>query len=237
MARSLSPAERVERLRTDQRTIELLDAADCPVRVTGHRNAADARADRDPVPPGDLNPPTDYLVVYEFDTLRARGVRHQPTMVHVAPLANGDYPRSAPTAWVVSDVIPWTPHFAANVPVCHGDHTWIPNRTLLVDYIIHIGKLLNFDEPPPTPSYHGYNGSAVAYWRDEMKFEPLNPDLRFPSIRAEEARRSGVFRPAATAAPSTDRFRPARAAAPQASGRFRGSSSPPRPRFAPAGER
>jgi hypothetical protein len=239
MTRSLSPAERVERLRTDQRTIELLDSADCRIRVTGHRSSADARAGRDPVPPGDLNPPTDYRVTYEFDTLRARGVRHGPTVVHVAPLANGDYPRSSPTAWVISDVVPWTPHFAANVPICHGDHLWTPNRTLLVDYIIHIGKLLNFDEPPPIPSYHGYNGAAVAYWRDAMKFEPLNPDLRFPSIRAEDARRVGVFRPGKAAAPATDRFRPAGPAAPQANGRFRGAASPApaRKRFSPAGER
>jgi hypothetical protein len=162
-------------------------------------------------------------------------------VVHVAPLANGDYPRSAPTAWVVSDVVPWTPHFAANVPVCHGDHMWAPNRTLLVDYIIHIGKLLNFDEPPPIPSYHGYNGAAVAYWRDTMKFEPLDPGLRFPSIRAEDARRVGVFRPGRVGPPSGDRFRPASPSTPQLSGRFRGNASPPsapsRKRFAPAGER
>lgn len=237
MARSLSPAERTERLRTDYRTIELLDAADCPIRVTGHRSAADARADRNPVPPGDAAPPTDYRVVYEFDTLRGPGVRHQPTVVHVAPLANGDYPTTPPTAWVVGGVIPWTPHFAANVPVCHGGHVWTPNRTLLVDYIVHIGKLLNFDEPKPIPGYHGYNAAAVAYWGDEMTFQPLDPELRFPSIRAEDARRVGVFRPAKSAPPSAERFRPASAAAPQSSGRFRGSSSPPRHRFAPAGER
>ncbi len=237
MARSLSPAERIERLRTDHRTIELLDAADCPIRITGHRSAGDARTGQDPVPPGDATPPTDYRVVYEFDTLRAPGVRHQPTVVHAAPLANGDYPRSAPTAWVVSEVVPWTPHFAVNVPVCHGEHVWTPNRTLLVDYIIHIGKLLNFDEPKPIPSYHGYNAAAVTYWRDEMKFEPLNPELRFPSIRAEDARRVGVFQPAKAPPPSAERFRPAHATTPQASGRFRGSSVPTRRRFAPAGER
>lgn len=236
MTGSLSPAERVGRLRTDHRTIELL-AADCPIQVSGHRSAEDVRANRDPVPPGDLNPPTHYRVVYDFDTLRGPGQRHRPTVVHVAPLANGNYPSSAPTAWVIGDVIPWTPHFAANVPICHGEHVWIPNRTLLVDYIAHIGKLLNFDEPPPTPSYHGYNGDAVAYWRNQMKLEPLDPDLHFPSIRAEDVHRRKGFRPAKAPPPGPGRFRPVLAAAPQDGDRFRAAPSPQGPRFAPAGER
>lgn len=227
MTKSLSPAERIARLRVDHRTISLLDAADCPIQITGHLSAEDARASRAPVPVGDLNPPSHYRVVYEFDTLRDRGKRHRPTVVHVAPLANGDYPRSEPSAWVISDVIPWTPHFAANVPICHGGHVWAPNRTLLVDYIIHIGKLLNFDEPPPIPGYHGYNEAAVAYWRDTMQLNPLDPDLRFPTIRAEDVLRVDGFRPAG-------RFRPASARGAQ--GRFRPAAQT-RSRFSPAGNK
>jgi len=238
MAAPLTPAERAQRLRLDQRLLAALDAADCPLHVSGHRSAEDVRAARDPVPPGDPSPPSHYRVVYDFDTLRGPGERHRPTVVHVAPLASGGYPVTPPSAWVVSDVIPWTPHFAANVPICHGGHMWIANRTQLVDYVIHIGKLLNFDEPPPTPGYHGYNGAAVAYWRDRMELQPLDPGLRFPTIRPEDVMRVGAFRRAADAAPAAGRFRRAQEPPQLAAGaRFRRVEEGPPRRFAPAGGR
>jgi hypothetical protein len=223
MTSSLTPQERLERQRTDHKMVAALDAADCPVRVTGHRTAQDVRANRDPIPAGSQTAPSHYRVVYDFDTLSGPGTRLRPTVVHVSPLANGNYPETPPTAWVISDVIPWTPHFAANVPICHGSHVWIPNRTQLVDYVIHIGKLLNFDEPPPNAGYHGYNAQAVAYWRSKMRLRPLNPGLRFPNIRAEDVVRVGGFAPSGSPLGS-GRF--GRAADSRSSGRFSGAATP-----------
>jgi|SRR5579884_3796929 len=205
MPSSLTPAERLERQRTDHRLIEALNAADCPIVVTGHHSAEDARAGRKSVLLGDRNPPSHYRVVYDFDTLRGPAQRHRPTVVHISPLANGDYPATPPTAWVVSDVVPWTPHFSANVPICHGSHEWIPNRTQLVDYIIHIGRLLNFDEPPPSPGYHGYNAPAIAHWRNSMGLRPLDPSLKFPVLNPENVGSTSLFMPARPA--SASRFR------------------------------
>jgi hypothetical protein len=213
MAGTLTPAERLTRQRGDHKLVAALDAADCPIRITGHRTADDARGDRSQVSPGDRTPPAHYRVVYDFDTLSGPGRRHRPTIVHVVPNASGGYPATAPSSWVINGVIPWTPHFAANVPICHGTHVWLPNRTQLVDYIIHIGKLLNFDEPPPSAGYHGYNAAAISYWRTQMKLKPLDSGLRFPTIRLEDVLSPGMRR-ARDAAPAAGRFGPAAPAAP-----------------------
>jgi hypothetical protein len=230
MASALTQEELVTRLRTDQKMVGALDASGSPISITGHRSAEDARNGRNPVAFDDPNPATHYRVTYDFDTLIAAGRRHRPTVVHVAPLANGRYPASPPSAWVISKHVPWTPHFAKDVPICHGAHVWIPYRTQLVDYIIHLGKLLNFDEPPPAPGYHGYNGQAIAHWREAMAFNPLDPGLRFPRIHAEDVVPTGRFKPATTTPDSSGRFSPAQ----PPSGRFRAAPARPAGRFAPS---
>ena len=207
MSADLTPDQRVSRQRADHRLLNALDASDFPIAVSGHRNAEDARTGRSPVPVGDRNPASHFRVIYDFDTLRAPDVRHRPTVVHVAPLANGHYPRTAPSAWVVGDVVPWTPHFTANMPICHGERLWTANRTQLVDYVIHIGKLLNFDEPPPPRGYIGWNRAAITYWRDKLGYRPLDPDLRYPVIRIEDVMRPGAFSGGEDTSPSPDRFR------------------------------
>jgi hypothetical protein len=206
MTGTLTPAEQLDRQRADHRMIGALDASPEPIFATGHRSAEDVRANQNPVRVGDRTPPSHYRVVYDFETLSGPGRRHHPTVVHVAPLANGAYPATPPSAWVISDVVPWTPHFAANVPICHGGHVWASNKTQLVDYVVHIGKLLNFDEPPPIPGYHGYNREAVAYWRDQMHLRPLDSGLRLPTIRAEDVIRRKVIRRVGSSDRSSNRF-------------------------------
>lgn len=230
MPSALTPAELLDRQRTDQKMIGALDASECPISVTGHRSADDARTGRSPVAFDDPSPASHYRVTYNFDTLVGPGKRNRPTIVHVAPLASGNYPAQAPSAWVLNKEIPWTPHFAANVPICHGGHVWIPYRTQLVDYLIHLGKLLNFDEPPPAPGYHGYNRAAIAYWRDKMGLKPLNPSLRFPRIHAEDVIPAGRFSPASTPSAAADRFKPASSP----TGRFKGAAPRPAGRFVAA---
>lgn len=233
MTGSLTPAERLNRQRSDHLMLAALDASAAPILVTGHRTAEDVRANRNPVPVGDRTPPAHYRVVYDFDTLRGPGTRHRPTIVHVAPLASGGYPITQPSAWVISEVVPWTPHFAANVPICHGDHAWAPNRTQLVDYVVHIGKLLNFDEPPPVPGYHGYNAQAVEHWRTKMHLQPLNPGLHLPTIRAEDVIRApNRIRRVQAERPAASRFKPT---APAGSATQRSTIRKARTRFAPAG--
>ena len=236
MPATLSPTELIGRQRADHLLLTALDEADCPISVTGHRSANEARANRKPVALGVKLPPSHYRVVYDFDTLRAPGTRHRPTIVHVAPLAGGSYPTTSPGAWVISGVIPWTPHFAPQVPICHGGHVWTPNRTQLVDYVVHIGKLLNFDEPPPHPGYVGYNAAAVSYWRDTMQLAPLDPKLKFPAMRLEDLT-SETPRFAGARTSQAARFAPA--VDPQRSGgpRFQPAKASDTARFAPVGPR
>jgi hypothetical protein len=181
MATSQSPNSILTRRRNDHVLIEQLNRSDCPIEVSAHRSAADARASRGPLRVGDAHPPVAYRASYGFDTLIGPGKRHRPTNIVIDPLANGDYPASEPVASVIGEA-PWTPHFANGMPVCHGHRLWVPNRTQLVDYIIHMGRLLNFDEPPPNASYAGYNRAAIDWWQRELDFGPLDPDLVFPTI-------------------------------------------------------
>lgn len=198
----------LSRRRNDQVLIERLNESDCPIQVTGHKSTAEARANLNPVPVGSANPPTAYRALFDFDTLSGPGRRHRPTVIVVDPLANNDYPTSEPVAHVIGNS-PWTPHFANGFAVCHGHKLWIPNRTQLVDYIIHLGRLLNFDEPQPDPSYTGYNRAAIDWWRRELNYGPLDPDLRFP-----------VIDPTSVLAKSKSRL--TRAAAPAGGSRLRG---------------
>jgi len=235
MPSALTPAELLERQRTDQKMVGALDTSSCPISITGHRSADDARTGRNPVAFDDRNPASHFRVIYTFETLIGPGKRHRPTIVHVAPLATGNYPAKPPVAWVISKHVPWTPHFTANAAICHGEHSWIAYRTQLVDYIIHLGKLLNFDEPPPAPGYHGYNGQAIAYWRDTMGLKPLDPSLSFPRIHAEDVvGAAGRFKAAAVTSPATaGRFAPAQ----PTGSRFRPAPARPAGRFVPAESR
>jgi hypothetical protein len=197
MAALQSPEQVLNRRRQDHVLLEELNRSECPISVSGHHSVADARSGADPMPVGAGNPPRAYRATYEFDTLIGPGERHRPTVIVVDHLANGDYPAGEPVANVIGPA-PWTPHFANGVPVCHGHRLWVPNRTQLVDYVIHVGRLLNFDEPRPAPGYSGYNAEAIAWWASELDYEPLDPSLEFPAIEPTEvlARRPARFAPA-----------------------------------------
>jgi hypothetical protein len=181
VATSQAPDRVLNRRRNDHVLIEQLNRSSCPIRVTAHRSNADARANRRVLEVGENSLPTAYRASFEFDTLIGPGQRQRPTLMVIDPLANGDYPMSEPVANVIGTA-PWTPHFANGLPVCHGHRLWVPNRTQLVDYIIHLGRLLNFDEPKPNASYSGYNRAAIDWWREELGYGPLDPNLEFPTI-------------------------------------------------------
>ena len=128
-------------------------------------------------------------------------------------LANGDYPFTPPVGWLIDDAHPpFSPHFASGRWVCEGERFWIPGRTLLVDYACQVAKLLNFDEPPPSPGYAGWNMQALAHWRDELACRPLDPDLQIPVIgnsSNEGASRSRIRRAGKAGTGPSRRFRPA----------------------------
>jgi hypothetical protein len=197
MAR-LTPAQMDRRLRMDEGQAAAINLDPAPIDVTAHMSAADARSGINPVGPGNsASPPEHYRVTYDFDTLVAADVRSRPTIVHVDLLANGNYPFSEPVCRTVGNKVPFTPHFDRKWPICIGKGWTSDGRRLIDDLIVHVAKLLNFDEPPPTPGYHGYNAAAIAWWA-RQEFRPLNPDLRYPLVDLNGVE-GGGFRP---------RFRP-----------------------------
>ena len=161
----------------------LVNVDPAPLSVSAHTSAADARAGRNAVAPGTTDaPPTHYRVTFDFDTLSSAGARHRPTIVHIDLTANGDYPFKEPVCRVIGDATPWTPHFHPVHPICIGAGWSRDGRTLAVDLVTHIAKLLNFDEPRPTPGYEGWNAAAIRWWVEEHKCRPLDSNLRYPVI-------------------------------------------------------
>jgi hypothetical protein len=84
---------------------------------------------------------------------------------------------------VISDKVPWSPHFRKNLPVCAGE-IWTESRgTMILGHLlIHVAKLLNFDELLRTADYNGYNPEAAYYWRTKLNMQPINPGLLYPVL-------------------------------------------------------
>jgi hypothetical protein len=53
---------------------------------------------------------------------------------------------------------------------------------LLGELIVHIAKLLNFDEVARGGGYVGYNGEAIEYWKTDLEYLPITPNLPYPEL-------------------------------------------------------
>jgi hypothetical protein len=58
-------------------------------------------------------------------------------------------------------------------------------KMLLGPLMVHVAKLLNFDEIPRSDNYGGYNPQAAEYWRTQLKRQPINPHLVYPNLPAD----------------------------------------------------
>jgi hypothetical protein len=188
--------------------------------VTAYRNAEDLEKRRNPIvseEEGHLA--THYLVDYYIRTLVGRDEYSDKTSVKFDLLANGNYPYTIPGCFVTSSRMPWTPHFQEGVPICTDHNMWeeAQGRMLLGDWVVHVAKLLNFDEIPRTESYGGLNPDAARYWREKLKMQPLTPNLQYPPLptvadeltpfAAVQRRASDLFQ--AASQPRAQMFEPA----------------------------
>src|SRR5262249_47522355 len=115
-------------------------------------------------------------------------------------------PFSEPACFVTSRPIPWSPHFLpSSGAICLGE-LWGQARGAMTlgHLIVHLCKLLNFDEPDREPSYGGWNAAAVNYWRTVLRRRPVTEGLAYPTLPAEvphavELPQKPLFRPAAAA--------------------------------------
>jgi hypothetical protein len=190
------------------------------VAIRAFKSLADLRGRKNPVvKEQDGHRACAYLVEYRIRSLVGEGIYHDRFLVSLDLLAGGSYPYSEPACFVISQPIPWSPHFLRGKgAICLGE-LWAEGRgTLLLGWlIIHICKLLNFDEPDREPSYGGWNQAAVNYWRRVLNRQPITKGLVYPALPAEvthevEVPDKPLFRPAAATAFGAARshFRPAR---------------------------
>ncbi len=127
---------------------------------------------------------TVYVVDYSFPVLVSAAETTPKVTVHFDLLAGGNYPYTAPWTAAVSRPTPWSPHVHPNeATVCIGE-IWRDARgkMLLADLIVHVMRILNFDETERGLEYGGWNSAAINHWRRVLKRKPLHPDLAYPVL-------------------------------------------------------
>jgi len=206
----LTPEQLKTRLQMDYQTVSKMR---CPLMsITAYRNAADLDKRRNPIVTEDEGHlATHYLVTYFIKTLVAKNEYSEKTSVKFDLQANGNYPFTYPGCWVTSSRIPWTPHFQEGRPICIDHDRWedMGGNMLLGELIVHVAKLINFDEIPRSATYGGLNPAAFTYWREQLDFKPLTANLPYPALPpgSEPAfapariRRSEMFQAAANRHP------------------------------------
>ena len=155
------------------------------MNVATYRNVYDLRKRRNPIislDEGHLA--THYLVDYNIKTLVSRDVYSDRTTVYVDVLANTNYPFEEPVCWVIESKMPWSPHVRKTDGwICLGP-LWqqAQGAMLLGQLLVHIAKLLNFDEAPRGPDYVGFSGEAIQYWKNVLGYKPITRNLPYPQL-------------------------------------------------------
>lgn len=135
-----------------------------------------------------------YLVHYHVKSLVGRGKFNTGFEVVFDLVSKKSYPEKRAdngieaggiSATCVSTPIPWSPHFlAGSGTICLGSIWRGAKHTLLAHVIIHVARLLNWDEPYDDPD-SGWNPDAVRWWKKHLHARPITPGLRYPSLPAE----------------------------------------------------
>lgn len=183
----LTGQELKDRLKLDYEIV--MNMRSPTMNVTAYRNAEDLEAQRNPIlsaEEGHLA--THYFVDYFIKTLIGPDQYSDKTSVKFDLLANGNYPYTLPSCFVISSPIPWSPHFKEGIPV-HTDYDlWeeAGGRMLLGHWLIFVAKLLNFDEIiPRSANYGGFNPEAAHYWRTKLNQQPVTPGLAYPILPSQ----------------------------------------------------
>jgi hypothetical protein len=200
----LTPEELETRLKMDYQVVVKMRSP--LMTITAYRNADDLDKRRNPIVSEDEGHlATHYLVDYYIRTLVGPDEYSDKTSVKFDLLANGNYPYTLPGCYVISNRMPWTPHFRRGVAICTDHNMWedAKGRKLLGDWVVHVAKLLNFDEIPRGENYGGLNPDAAHYWREKLNKQPLTPNLQYPPLPTvpsyftpHTVDASGMFEPA-----------------------------------------
>jgi hypothetical protein len=104
------------------------------------------------------------------------------TTVRFDLFADNNYPESEPPCFVIESELPWSPHFHPEYSVCTGD-IWeeADGNMLLGELMVHVAKLLNFDEPYTPNVESGFQPDAAKYWVNELNQRPISK-LVYPPL-------------------------------------------------------
>jgi hypothetical protein len=160
----------------------------CPVmNLSAHHTATQARKGENAIlDPTWAHLARHYRVGYRIKTLIGPDRYHDWTLIHFDLLANGNYPYSRPACWVLSEPMPWSPHFMKGEPICIGGSWSAAQGTMLFGQLLaHIARLLNFDEVREK-SDTGWNREAAQFWEKKLKLQPITPNLVYPRLPVEK---------------------------------------------------
>lgn len=182
----LTADELRSRLSFDYQTVMLMS---CPLmEVEAYRNLDDLETQHHKITsPEEGHLAVHYRVKYNLKTLVGPGRYSNSTTVRFDLFADNNYPESEPLSCVFKSELPWSPHFHPEL-ICTGD-IWeeADGNMLLGELMVHVAKLLNFDEPPSQSIEYGYQPDAARYWVNELGRQPISklvyPQLppRFPT--------------------------------------------------------
>lgn len=197
MPGKLSANDLASRRRFDWLVVMRMVSAD--YTFTAHRTPQDAQNDTNPITAEhEARFALHYRARLNVRTLIGPGKYSSHTLIHV-DVSDPRYPFEEPIGRVIQSGksrLPFSPHFAQNLPICNGT-IWRPDgKVLLGHYFIHLAKLLNWDEKL-WPDYGGWNPEAVRWWKKHLN-RPLTSDLKYPIIPADVAyglKKQTGFRP------------------------------------------
>ena len=78
-------------------------------------------------------------------------------------------------------------------------------KMLFGELVVHVAKLLNFDEIPRSENYGGFNPAAAEYWRTKLGRQPITRNLPYPPLPPLVDELT-LFSP--SSGPSSDMFSP-----------------------------
>jgi len=178
---SLTADELRSRLSFDYQTVMLMS---CPLMmVEPYRNLDDLLARRNMITSLDQGHlAVHYRVKYKLNTLVGPGRYSNETTVRFDLFADNNYPESEPPCFVIEGELPWSPHFHPELSICTGS-IWeeADGNMLLGELMVHVAKLLNFDEPFTSDVEPGYQPEAARYWVDELGQRPISK-LVYPQL-------------------------------------------------------
>jgi hypothetical protein len=177
----VKPADILQRRRFD---FEVLADMQCTTFSSeGYASTADLEARRRPITSADASARcSKYRLAFRIPTLIAPG-RFTPVTEIGLDTDVADYPRTPPNSWILT-VTPWSPHFLTNAPVCIGDEMWKHQRghVTLGHLVMHIARMLNWDEKGRGGGYTGWNGEAIEWHRANYGDRPLDADIIYPKL-------------------------------------------------------